>query len=334
MDDLIKKVLAYYQVGPVTMTLIEAGHINITWLIEGTEDKKFILQKMNPIFPAEIHKDIYTSIKCLHDNDIMAPQIVKNIDGQLVSNLDGATWRMQEYISGENFEAIPSEDHAFNASKSLAEIQNCLKNNLINTSKKTVGHDTIKHLKEFEYALSKHPEHAYIKSMNKIYLEISELLGSIPKMDSTSSQLCHGDPKLTNILFKHGASEVQSWVDFDTVGPLHPLDELGDAIRDWCNPLSEDSPDSYLDAKFLTATVDGYRSTIITDRGYQKEAISFHIQRITLELAARFAADVLNESYFGWDNKRFERAAAHNLMRTQGQLNLFYTVKKQKNSFY
>jgi Ser/Thr protein kinase RdoA (MazF antagonist) len=333
MNDLIKKVLAHYQIGPTIMTLIESGHINTTWVIKSTDEKKLILQKINSIFPAEIHKDIYATIQYLNTNGIMAPQIVKNIDGQLVTSLDGSTWRMQEYINGQNFELTPSEDHAFNASKSLAEMQNCLKNNQINTSKKIVGHDTIKCLKEFEHALLRHPNHSFIKNMHKIYLEIKAMLSSIPRMDSTSSQLCHGDPKLTNILFKHGNSAVRSWVDFDSIGPLNPLDELGDAIRSWCNPLSEDNPDSYLDVKFLSATLEGYLSKITTDNTCKRETIFFHTQRITLELAARFATDVLNESYFGWDNRRFERAATHNLMRTQGQLSLFYTIKKQKNIF-
>lgn len=43
---------------------------------------------------------------------------------------------------------------------------------------------------------------------------------------------------------------------------------------------------------------------------------------IALELAARFAADALNESYFGWDSNRFASASEHNLLRAQAQLKL------------
>ena len=36
----------------------------------------------------------------------------------------------------------------------------------------------------------------------------------------------------------------------------------------------------------------------------------------------RFAADALNESYFGWDKARFARAGDHNLLRARGQASL------------
>ena len=43
---------------------------------------------------------------------------------------------------------------------------------------------------------------------------------------------------------------------------------------------------------------------------------------ISLELAARFAADALNESYFGWNPERFAGRGEHNLVRARGQLSL------------
>ncbi len=42
--------------------------------------------------------------------------------------------------------------------------------------------------------------------------------------------------------------------------------------------------------------------------------------RITVELAARFAADALNRSYFGFDPAL--GSGRHNLLRAQGQLGL------------
>ena len=35
--------------------------------------------------------------------------------------------------------------------------------------------------------------------------------------------------------------------------------------------------------------------------------------------ATRFAADTLNESYFGWDQTRHPSAGHHNLVRAKGQ---------------
>ena len=40
------------------------------------------------------------------------------------------------------------------------------------------------------------------------------------------------------------------------------------------------------------------------------------------ELAARFATDALNESYFGWNRDAFPDRSTHNQVRAAGQLEL------------
>ncbi len=50
---------------------------------------------------------------------------------------------------------------------------------------------------------------------------------------------------------------------------------------------------------------------------------------ITVELAARFCADALNESYFGWDATRFGSASDHNQARTRNQLELARSISAQ-----
>ena len=50
---------------------------------------------------------------------------------------------------------------------------------------------------------------------------------------------------------------------------------------------------------------------------------------ITVELAARFAADALAESYFGWDSERFGSAGEHNHVRARSQLGLAENIQAQ-----
>ena len=51
------------------------------------------------------------------------------------------------------------------------------------------------------------------------------------------------------------------------------------------------------------------------------------LERICLELASRFCADALRESYFGWDAERFPSHGYHNLVRARGQLDLHRQVR-------
>ena len=46
------------------------------------------------------------------------------------------------------------------------------------------------------------------------------------------------------------------------------------------------------------------------------------VEWVSLELAARFAADALAESYFGWNAARFPGRGEHNLVRARGQWSL------------
>ena len=57
---------------------------------------------------------------------------------------------------------------------------------------------------------------------------------------------------------------------------------------------------------------------------------SFMVETITLELAARFCADALEESYFGWNKEVFSSASAHNLHRAKIQLGLARSVGSQR----
>jgi hypothetical protein len=47
------------------------------------------------------------------------------------------------------------------------------------------------------------------------------------------------------------------------------------------------------------------------------------LERLCVELSARFAADALEEAYFGWNPDLFESAGDQNLSRARGQLSLY-----------
>jgi hypothetical protein len=51
---------------------------------------------------------------------------------------------------------------------------------------------------------------------------------------------------------------------------------------------------------------------------------------IFLELAARFAADALNEAYFGWSPERFASRGDHHLARARNQLAAARDLDRQR----
>ena len=107
--------------------------------------------------------------------------------------------------------------------------------------------------------------------------------------------------------------------------------ELGDAMRSWCNPASEDDSYGEFSASLFRHAMEGYADVA---RGWIEPAESSAIvdatRTILVELAARFCADALNESYFGWNPERFASRTEHNQVRAAGQLTVSESLVAQR----
>jgi hypothetical protein len=107
--------------------------------------------------------------------------------------------------------------------------------------------------------------------------------------------------------------------------------ELGDAMRSWCNPRSEDHLIGEFSIELFEPSIEGYadgsRDWIIRD---EWAAIVPATEIILVELAARFCADALNENYFGWNPQKFSSRSEHNQVRAAGQLNEVRSLVAQK----
>ena len=145
----------------------------------------------------------------------------------------------------------------------------------------------------------------------------------LPELPVSRERIVHGDPKISNFIFDPDTGEGVGLVDLDTVASMPIVLELGDALRSWCNPLGEDTRETTFSAPLFRAALGGY-SRAAPDLLSAEEWRSLPDAALTiaLELAARFAADALQENYFGWDPARFESASDHNQVRAAGQLRL------------
>ena len=131
----------------------------------------------------------------------------------------------------------------------------------------------------------------------------------------------HGDLKISNLMFAKDTDRALCLIDLDTLSRMPIALELGDALRSWCNPTTEDAKDATFRRDYFDAAVRGYAEAapgFLTMNEWR--AIPLGTLTITVELAARFCADALRESYFSWDARRHATASEHNQWRTRGQL--------------
>ena len=133
----------------------------------------------------------------------------------------------------------------------------------------------------------------------------------------------HGDPKLNNVVFDPETGEGKALVDLDTLARMPLVLELGDAFRSWCNPSGEERAGPSFELPVFEAALEGYaRGSDGLLRPEERDALVAATATIMLELAARFARDALEESYFGWSPERFGTRGDHNMMRAHVQREL------------
>jgi Ser/Thr protein kinase RdoA (MazF antagonist) len=189
-------------------------------------------------------------------------------------------------------------------------------------------HDTPRHLQHLRHCVSAHGDHRLSLPVGALAKDILQEVQGLPPLPSLPPRICHGDLKFNNLLFAGAASPLREQavclIDLDTVGPMALAFEMGDAWRSWCNRNGEDREDADLDLELFEASLDGYRGglgrALTTD---ERRALLLGPEWISLELGARFAADALSETYFGWDQRRFPGRGEHNLVRARSQFSLY-----------
>jgi len=146
-------------------------------------------------------------------------------------------------------------------------------------------------------------------------------------------RISHGDLKISNLRFDQSQTTAKSLLDLDTLSHQSIAVEMGDAWRSWCNPAGEDNPESaFFDLDIFESSASSWlRHGPDLDDDERANLVS-GIERICLELTARFCADAINRCYFKEDRRRFPTAGEHNIHRARGQLAVARSVQTQRLS--
>ncbi|UCC15796.1 MAG: phosphotransferase [Gammaproteobacteria bacterium] len=299
-----------------------AGLINQTFLVTSRAGDQFVLQQLHDIFPAEINEDIEIVTAHLAKRGLPTPRLKRTSDGRLWLERDGHVWRMMTYVPGSCVERIETGDLAYQAGALLARFHLALADLEHDFAHARGGiHDTPRHLRNLALALENHREHPAFDRIEPLADSILEAASRLEPLPDTPPRVVHGDPKITNFIFDLDSGRGVCIVDLDTLNRTALPLEMGDALRSWCNPAGEDAMRTGFSAELFQAALEGYRNES-RDWLTHAETSAFGLGTMTIlvELAARFCADALNESYFGWDPERFPDRSEHNRVRAAGQL--------------
>jgi len=316
-----KFVLSAWNLEGSTVSLLGSGLINQTWLISSGAGR-YVLQQLNPVFPPAINEDIQVVTAHLRARGLVAPELLPTTDGRLWVEAEGRVYRLMTHVDGVSRNRLSGPVEAREAGALLARFHRALADLDHEFPNQRLGvHDTGRHLQTLRQALIDHATHRDIAAIRPLAENILHLAGALPVLPVVPDRIVHGDPKINNLLFDTATGHALCFIDLDTLGPMPLPLELGDALRSWCNPAGEDHRQSAFALDLFAAAVDGYAEVAagwITAK--ESGAIVAGTLTIYVELAARFCADALRETYFGWDAQRFSSRSAHNQVRAESQL--------------
>jgi Ser/Thr protein kinase RdoA (MazF antagonist) len=320
-------VLAAYGWQHAELTPITGGLINQTFLVRDGAARA-VLQRLHPIFAPEVNLDIEAVTAHLAAAGLQTPRIIRTTDDRAWIVDDGKTWRALTFVEGESIHAVPSLAWAEAAGQLVGRMHRALATLDHTYAFARVGvHDTPAHLAKLEA----HTRELYTpesRDAHELAREILAAAAALPVLPATPSRHCHGDLKISNILFLREPLQANAVVDLDTVGRSTMAFELGDAMRSWCNPRGEDAGSVTFDLAIFEAAIRGFRSVaddVVSTE--ERRSIVIGLETVCVELAARFCVDVFRDEYFGWDSTRFPSRRAHNLVRARGQLALAMQVR-------
>jgi Ser/Thr protein kinase RdoA (MazF antagonist) len=314
----------------LTVTPMTGGLINDTFAL----GDQWVLQRLHRIFAAEVNLDIAALVPHLLAAGVPVPELQASLAGPPWVQWEGAderagVWRILSRLDGDTLHKLGSLKQANAAAALLARFHGALAGVEHTFAFTRPGaHDTDRHMQVLGQALETHAQHRLHAAVRPLAEELVARWRDCPRIAELPTRIIHGDAKVSNFLFRGEAAVAV--LDLDTMAHSTLDIELGDALRSWCNPTTEDDPAPRFDVAVFGAVVSGYAGAAdgwLTDA--ERKAMPAGALRICLELSARFAADALNEAYFGWDGQRYPARGEHNLARAIGQLGLARDLSRQ-----
>ena len=336
---MVQQVLEAYGLEGAIAEPFGSGLINRTWKVRSGA-QQFILQRINehvfkkPENIAHNIRVIAAYLKKQHpDYFFVAP--LPGLSGNDAVQLDG-WYRLFPFVAGAHArDVVASPGEAFEAAQQFGRFTRLLSGFDVRQLKTTIPqfHDLSLRHRQFEKALQA-GEGERIKSCTE---ELQVLQGKknivteyqrIVSGSEFRVRVTHHDTKISNVLFD-AAGRGLCVIDLDTVMPGYFISDLGDMMRTYLSPVSEEELDFSLievRADMYQAIVAGYFSEMKDELGKMEQEHVFYAGQFMIYMQAlRFLTDHLNNDvYYG------ARYPGHNLQRARNQLVLLGKLEQQR----
>lgn len=311
-----------------------SGHIHKTYKVVQAGEE-FILQRINHLVfnrPPQIITNIIQAADYLakHFPDYLFLSILKAKDGSLlVYDEEQYPWRLLPYITNTYaVNEVTTAAQAFEAARGFAQLTRSLEGIDLHLFSPTLDrfHDLSWRYEQFQSALARAADERIEKAKAAVdaCVHFSFLVHQYQQLIQSGNltlRITHNDTKINNILFDQSTHKTACVIDLDTLMPGYFIYDLGDMVRSFVSPVSEEETEHskiIFRQEIYEALISGYLSemkNVLSER--EQATIPFAGKMMTFIMALRFLTDYLNEDvYYG------TTYPGQNLNRARNQLNL------------
>ncbi|KYP13432.1 aminoglycoside phosphotransferase family protein [Flavihumibacter sp. CACIAM 22H1] len=338
-----QKILPAYlrETTNLTTETFGSGLINSTWKVTD-QSGTYILQRINkdvfknPELIAYNVREIASYLKA-HHPDYLFVEPIKTLDNQeLVVSEDNGYYRLMPFIKhSHSIDVVSEPSQAYEAARQFGRFTALLEGMNTDLLHTTIPdfHNLSLRYRQFETAVQSGdaariqtaaPEIAYLQEQSGIVSAYADICAN----PDFHQRVTHHDTKISNVLLDKNNKGL-CVIDLDTVMAGYFISDVGDMLRTYLSPASEEETDLSkisIRTAIFEAIVNGYLSEmnpILTHA--EKKAFIYAGKFMIYMQAIRFLTDYLNlDRYYGC------RYPEHNLRRTQNQIRLLQELEKKE----
>lgn len=308
------------------------GLINTTWVIEtASGNGKYILQKMNNrVFKNP--DDLAVNTRLIDDHlKLNFPSYTfsspcKTLEDKILVENKGEYYRMFRFITGSHtVDVVEKPQQAYEAASQFGRFTRLLSGFDAASLKTTIPdfHNLSLRYRQFEQSLETGNRERItqagdlIKTIKQYKSIVDEFENNRP---SLITRVTHHDTKISNVLFDSDDKGI-CVIDLDTVMPGYFISDVGDMMRTYLCPVSEEEKDFSkitIRKEFYDAIVNGYLSEmgeVLNE--VEKKYFHFAGKYMIYMQAIRFLTDHINNDVY-----YVSKYEGHNLVRAGNQLTL------------
>ncbi len=304
------------------------GLINDTYKIITPTNKQFILQKINdaifknPFAIEENIRGIADFLSIHHPNYLFTTPIALPNGKQLLHIENEGYFRLFHFVeNSKSYNVVSNAEQAFKAAAQFGKFTKLLSEIDISKIQITLPnfHNLQLRFTQFENALQNGNKNRIVEATNEIdYLlaqkNIVDTYKTILANPNFKQRVTHHDTKISNVLFDKN-SDALCVIDLDTVMPGYFISDVGDMMRTYLCPVSEEENDLSkitIRKDFYDAIINGYLSEMYDELSIEEKKCFHYAGEFAMYMQAlRFVTDYLNDDvYYGacYEKQNFNRA--------------------------